>query len=258
VRSLPPSKPLTGPAFEFEAPDAWPFQARTKQGVVAEENPMRSVLTPKVGHFAEKRRQPYAFVGAMVGMVMLVTTGILRGDDDKETVAARVARLIGQLGNDRFAKREAASKELAAIGEPALDSLRQAAASNHDPETRLRARRVLRVILKRVGQKELATWAGFWKTPAGEWMEIRGDRWSSGAPRSATYSGRIGIVEVGRTRTAADLTVEQGPSKGQIVRAIFRRDGDTLHYCGTYSAIRATEFKTAGNYCWYAFERSKQ
>jgi hypothetical protein len=89
-------------------------------------------------------------------------------------------------------------------------------------------------------------------------MEIMGHRWSSGTPTSATYSGRIRIIEIGKTRAAADMTVEKGPSKGQIVRAIFRLDGDNLHYCGTYSAVRATEFKTVGNYCWCAFKRSKK
>ena len=59
-------------------------------------------------------------------------------------------------------------------------------------------------------------------------------------------------------RTAADMMVEQGATKGQIVQAIFRLEGDNLQYCGTYSAVRATEFKTVGNYCAYAFKRSKK
>jgi hypothetical protein len=214
---------------------------------------MCRVLAPNIGQFAQRRRQAYAFVGALV---MLVTTGILRGDADKETLAARVARLIEQLGDDRFAKREAASRELAAIGEPALDSLRQAAASNSDPEIRLRAGQVIRLILARAGLNELAKWAGFWKTPAGERMEIVGDRWSCGTPTSATYSGKIRIIDFGKTRIAADMSVEQGPTQGQIVRAIFRLDGDNLHYCGTYGAVRATEFKTDADYCAYAFKRS--
>jgi hypothetical protein len=216
------------------------------------------MFAPEIGQFAERRGRAYAFVGALIGMVMMVTTGMLRGDGDKETVAAQVDRLIKQLGHGSFAQREAASKELAAIGEPALDSLRQAAASNDDPEIRLRAQRVVGVILERAGQKELAKWADFWKTPAGEWMEIKGDRWSCGTPTSETFSGSIRIIEIGKAWTAADMTVEQGSTKGQTVRAIFRLDGDTLHYCGTYSAVRATEFKTVGDYCAYVFKRRKK
>jgi WD40 repeat protein len=49
-----------------------------------------------------------------------------------------VARLIKQLGHDDFARREAANKRLAEIGEPALDALKSAAASD-DPEVRRRA-----------------------------------------------------------------------------------------------------------------------
>jgi RNA polymerase sigma factor (sigma-70 family) len=50
----------------------------------------------------------------------------------------RVAALIRQLGDDAFAKREAASKELEAIGVPALAALKKARASD-DPEIRRRA-----------------------------------------------------------------------------------------------------------------------
>ena len=219
---------------------------------------MCSVSALKIGQFAATRRQANAFAGVLIGMVLLVPTGLLRGAADKETVAARVARLIGQLGDDHYTEREAASSELAAIGEPALAALRQAAASHRDPETRSRAQRVIRVIAERADRNELAKWAGFWKTPAGEWLEIMGDRWSGGAPMSATYTGRIWIIDIGKTRSAADMLVEQGPTKGQIVRAIFRLDGDNLHYCGTYTAGRATEFKTVRNYQAYAYKRSKR
>lgn len=58
---------------------------------------------------------------------------------DKEVDNARIAQLIEQLGNDRFSAREEASKALEAIGKPALNSLREAAARNTDPEIRRRA-----------------------------------------------------------------------------------------------------------------------
>src|SRR6187397_240314 len=60
-----------------------------------------------------------------------------------------VERLIGQLGSDNFAEREAASKRLEAIGEPALDALDRAAESG-DAEVRARARRVVAAVENRL------------------------------------------------------------------------------------------------------------
>ena len=56
---------------------------------------------------------------------------------------AEIARLIKQLGDDDFDKREAASKELKAIGEPARAALQEAAASSKDAEIRQRASRLM-------------------------------------------------------------------------------------------------------------------
>jgi RNA polymerase sigma factor (sigma-70 family) len=55
---------------------------------------------------------------------------------------AEVARLIGQLGDDDFDLREAATARLKAVGEPALPALRKALASD-DPEVRRRAGRII-------------------------------------------------------------------------------------------------------------------
>jgi WD40 repeat protein len=51
----------------------------------------------------------------------------------------RIATLIRQLGDLKYAKREAASRELAAIGEPAWYPLRKAARTAADEEVRRRA-----------------------------------------------------------------------------------------------------------------------
>jgi WD40 repeat protein len=60
-------------------------------------------------------------------------------EQDKQTPdPERVATLIRQLGDGAFAKREAASKDLEAIGVPALAALKKASASD-DPEVRRRA-----------------------------------------------------------------------------------------------------------------------
>jgi WD40 repeat protein len=57
--------------------------------------------------------------------------------DDKE-----IERLVKQLGDDEFEKREEATRRLKEVGEPALDALYKAAASD-DAEARRRARAIL-------------------------------------------------------------------------------------------------------------------
>src|SRR5687768_14697252 len=61
---------------------------------------------------------------------------------DKEATPERIAVLIRQLGDKEFAKREAAQKELDAIGEPARDALKKAAAGD-DAEVRERAKKII-------------------------------------------------------------------------------------------------------------------
>lgn len=68
--------------------------------------------------------------------------------------AARIAELIGQLGSDTFADREKATKELEAIGAPALDALRKAARDD-EPERRKRAEGLVKKIEGRVEAAKL-------------------------------------------------------------------------------------------------------
>lgn len=89
----------------------------------------------------------HAVVGLVVGVVLTVQVGILRSDSGKETETERIARLVTQLGDDSFEMREAASRELDAIGELALAALRKAAASSDDLEIRQRAERVIESII---------------------------------------------------------------------------------------------------------------
>src|SRR5438552_8800625 len=60
------------------------------------------------------------------------------GDAPPGASAERLPALIAGLGSGHFREREAASRELDALGEVALDALRQAVHSA-DPETRRRA-----------------------------------------------------------------------------------------------------------------------
>jgi len=43
-----------------------------------------------------------------------------------------------------------------------------------------------------------------------------------------------------------------------VARAIFRLDGDTLHYCGTYGSVRPTQFRTSSNEFYVAWKRVKK
>lgn len=61
-----------------------------------------------------------------------------------------IERLIQQLGSPKFAERETATKRLHAIGEPALDSLRQAASRTNDAEIRGRTESLIKAIEDRI------------------------------------------------------------------------------------------------------------
>src|SRR5262245_4922405 len=77
---------------------------------------------------------------------LLLAFGLCTAEEKKdETGRARITRLIGDLGDRRYDKREAADRALRLIGMPALDALRQATRST-DPEVRRRATRLVRLI----------------------------------------------------------------------------------------------------------------
>jgi uncharacterized protein (TIGR03067 family) len=194
----------------------------------------------------------------VVGIVLLTAVASLLGSPPPESIAHRVARLINQLGDEQFAKREAASRELAAVGEPARAALKTAASSSDDSEIRWRSNRILKAMEARACQRELAKWAGFWKSPEGVWMKISGDRWTSGTPTFGPCAGVMWISGFKEKVVLADFAVEDGPTKGQTCKAIFRLDGDALHYCGTYAGHYPSEFRTVGNYYSCVFRRMKE
>jgi uncharacterized protein (TIGR03067 family) len=173
-------------------------------------------------------------------------------------LAARIARLIKQLGDDSFAKRNAASRELAAIDAPAAPALRKAADTDLDPEIRARAGRILEAIACRARRRELTKLSGSWKSPENVWLEINGDRWSSGTPTFGPTAGTMWIGEIKDKILFVDFAVEAGPTKGHLAKAIFLLDGDALHYCATYDGQYPTEFKTVGNCFTCVFQREKQ
>src|SRR5438445_13494540 len=77
-------------------------------------------------------------------MVVAGWTAVAPGDTSPD----RVDRLIARLGSGAYGDREAATRELDALGADALTALRQAAASA-DPETRRRAAE----LVERIGER---------------------------------------------------------------------------------------------------------
>jgi WD40 repeat protein len=80
--------------------------------------------------------------------LLLLAAGLGQADPKKD--AGRIARLIEQLGDDSFHKREEASKALEAIGKPAVRALLKAVDSSSDLEIRHRAGRILQTIAARL------------------------------------------------------------------------------------------------------------
>jgi hypothetical protein len=62
----------------------------------------------------------------VVVLVVLGGLGLSAGTGKETMEGGRIGRLISQLASSRFADRQQASRELEAIGEPALAALRRA------------------------------------------------------------------------------------------------------------------------------------
>lgn len=85
-----------------------------------------------------------AAILSVAGLITLAIAAALWGDDPAERAQAeRIALLVQQLGSDEFAQREAAAKELEAMGEPPLAELRKAATGAENAEVRWRAQLLL-------------------------------------------------------------------------------------------------------------------
>jgi RNA polymerase sigma factor (sigma-70 family) len=190
------------------------------------------------------------------------TSTAKQDDPGKETDAEKVARLIKQLGDDAFAKREAASKELETIGTPALAAVRNAAASSDEAEIRQRAERLVKSITGAAAKAELAKLQGVWTVASYEiegkqlpdkddrsMMIIVGDKWvAMWAKDDAGVQVEAGILKIvtpEKSPLAIDFEHLDGPHKCSTVFAICRVDSDTFRFCYRVRAEdRPTEFKT--------------
>lgn len=197
----------------------------------------------------------YTFRGGILGMVILVATGTVLGDGDKETVAARITRLIEQLGDDRFTQREAASKELEAMGERALAALCKAATSHYDPEIKRRAGQIIQTFGGKVTKRELEKLQGNWylisyetngKRIKGENKAhvfiFEGDKWSIQVDGQVFQSGTVQRIEVKKKFNTIDLLILEGGVIRATGVSIYSLEGQSLKYLN--GNTRPTEFVT--------------
>jgi uncharacterized protein (TIGR03067 family) len=111
----------------------------------------------------------------------------------------------------------------------------------------------------REAKAELAKWAGAWTGPRGDTLTIDGDRFVTATLGDGSFRGSIRVIEVGRDAVKADLRIEEDGYEVIVVPAIFRLDGDTLHYCGNDPGQpRPTEFKSNGTKYCVAWKRAKK
>jgi hypothetical protein len=81
--------------------------------------------------------KPFFLYPLLLCLALLPGTSLPAAAPPAGPLGAEVGRLIGQLGDDDFDRREAATARLKTAGEPALDALHKATASD-DPEARRR------------------------------------------------------------------------------------------------------------------------
>src|SRR5436305_5791319 len=129
--------------------------------------------------------------------------------------ARQTEQLIEQLGSDSAARRREASKRLEALGEAALPLLRRAVQSHADPDVRLRAGLVVRVI-----ETEM-------------WGEIR--HFGAGG---GYWLNRVAFTRDGRAIAAGGAVIlydlESGKEVHRVMERQFARPGLALSKDGKY------------------------
>jgi uncharacterized protein (TIGR03067 family) len=186
-----------------------------------------------------------AFGWAAVGLVVLTTTSVFCAEVSKKAEQKRIARLIRHLGHDWYAKRKPASKELLAIGWPALAALRKAAASSEDAEIRRRARRLRQAIVSAAVAKEEKKFGG---TLEGFYLKCRGPGGASEYDLDTLeVDFHAGMIEVKnpfdrkviRFRwelvdpTSNPKKMDFIEPKGGRIRAIYKMEDETIHWCAS-------------------------
>jgi uncharacterized protein (TIGR03067 family) len=186
-------------------------------------------------------------------LVLLAVPGGLLSDPPDERLAARVAQLVKQLGHDDFAKREEASKELDAIGAPAVEALRKATAAD-DGEIRRRAEKILAAIndraraaaAKAMQERLQGTWkclalhSGGLKREADLTFTITGNTWETKLIGQKYQAGTFKIVDLDASPKQIDWLISfdaAGENKDATYHGIFMLDGDALCCVNSDAAV---------------------
>jgi hypothetical protein len=179
----------------------------------------------------------YTVACAVVGLALLVVAGTPGREPSKKSDNQRVARLIRQLGDDEFAKREAASKELETIGAPAMGALRKAAASGDDLEIRRRSKQLVQAIAGRLRKTSISgRWTGYGVNSLGQ--QSPGEMVITEEP-DGTLTGKWGApmhltIENGE-RLTEDTLQWQGSNGQGTYRARCAQRGNSLVIDWTYA-----------------------
>lgn len=96
-------------------------------------------------------RRPLALLGLALSLTLILAGPLAAQDNDDQTLARRIETLVGRLSDDSFEVRDQATAELVEIGQPALDALATAAASE-DPEVAWRAKKTIDRIEARMAE----------------------------------------------------------------------------------------------------------
>ncbi len=155
------------------------------------------------------------------------------------TDASEIERLIRQLGSDSFTEREAASRRLEAIGEPAWNAVRKAAQASSDAEIRQRCKRAADAIGERCfieirrfeGHKDAVFSVAF--SPDGH-RALSGAGWEM---------GNDPMIRVWDVDSGEELRLLRGHSNG-IMSVVLSTDGKRAVSGSQDRTIRLWELET--------------
>ena len=156
---------------------------------------------------------------ATVSLGLAAAPVIPGGDAGKTATPDRLASLIRQLGHAKFVQREAASKELEALGAAALPALRQAAAYSKDAETRRRAETLVAVISQRLDRTDVKSVP----PPNGATVLFDGKSLDAWVGRDGQTAPTWGLLDGGVMEArAADIRTRQTFAGGYKLHVEFR------------------------------------
>jgi hypothetical protein len=155
----------------------------------------------------------------LIAACLLTPAGAAAPAATQAAASDEIKRLIEQLGDGEYAKREEAAKRLKAIGKPAVPALKEAAANNEDAEVVSRAQ----ALLKRIEIRPL---------PGGDPVNVNGGLIAQATRMRISVNNNGGRV-VNVTEGGRDIQITDGP------------DGIVMSVTGLLDGQRVTEEYTA-------------